>query len=748
MSHPDFENIRLNRKILAFPPPVETLFLQQGLAARAWLLRIGLIILFMLNFFLQLYNFKSFSLIPVLLMIPLPVLFFLLKNKDRWLQADGIYCLALLLSCTAIIYMMLYVPQDFVTFFALVFLVVSSFIFFKIRYITAGLSGLGIVAIYGSLLYPFSGLPDSIVFHNTFFLFFVTLISLMAGYTIEYQTRMVFLKSFFLQQIKKETQKNEDLKNNEIYRTNNSLMLEILAHTEAEAQLRESEEKYRNLVTSLPEGIFIVQERKIVFVNPGMERLTGFDSSELIGKDADLLFLKHQSSDPKIDSMPMDFFIRQDGQKIFIEKSFVEILYGLNPALLFSVRDITEKITATLEKNRLQKELEKAKKMEAFGVLAGGVAHDLNNVLAGLLSIPDLLLLDLPKNSPLIEQVKLVKDSGQKALSIVDELLTLGRGSAKIQEPVQFNSLIEDYLNSLEFLELIKNFQGVDIVKKYDSDLPFLHASKIHMQKIIMNLVSNAVEAVGKKKGTVSFETGLASFYRQRIKGYERIENGKFVRFTVMDTGHGISAVDMDHIFEPFYSKKVLGRSGTGLGLSIVWNAVHDHNGYIHVSSRNGRTFFTLYFPLPEKAEKDDINSESSSLVTLSDYSGNHEAILVVEDMPIQQKIAVNMLKRLGYGVAAVSSGEEALLYAQTHKIDLVVLDMNLSFGLNGCQTYEQLLLIDPKIKAILTSGQEMIEAVEKARSLGAGSFIKKPFSLQTLGLAIQKELKDRERNP
>ncbi|OGR11282.1 MAG: hypothetical protein A2097_03470 [Desulfobacula sp. GWF2_41_7] len=641
MSCPDFENIRLNRKTLTFQPPVEKLFLQQGMASRIWLFRIGLILFFIVYISLQFYHVKGLS-------------FFIL-------------------------------------------------------------------------------------------FFFLLFIILMVGYIIEYQARMLFLKSSLLQQLKKEAKKKEGLKNNEIFRTNNSLMLEILAHTEAEAQLRQSEEKYRNLVTSLPEGIFIVQDREIVFVNPGMERLTGWGADELIGKSADLLFLKHPARDPGIDILPMDFFIRKDGQKIFIEKSFVEILYGLNPALLFSARDITEKITATLEKNRLQKELEKAKKMEAFGILAGGVAHDLNNVLSGLSSIPDLLLMDLPKDSPLAVQVKLVKESGRKALSIVDELLTLARGSVKIRVPVQFNNLIEDYLNSLEFMELINNYPDVEIVKNYDSGLPLLTASKLHMQKIIMNLISNAVEAVGEKKGRVVLKTGLASFNHQRIKGYEIIEKGRFLRFTVMDTGHGISGEDMDHIFEPFYSKKILHRSGTGLGLSIVWNVVHDHKGYIHVSSRKGRTFFTIYFPLPDRIQKADMKVDASVLFTLSDYSGNNEAILVVEDIPLQQKITSNMLKRIGYKVEAVSSGEEAILYVRTHQIDLVVLDMNLSFGLNGYETYEQLLLIDPKIKAIITSGQEMTGHVEKVKALGAGEFIKKPFSFQTLGLAIKKELKDRE---
>ncbi len=539
----------------------------------------------------------------------------------------------------------------------------------------------------------------------------------------------------------------ENIPDDEVSRTRKSLMLELRAHAEAEAQLRESEEKYRNLVSSLPEGIFIVRGKKIVFVNPGMERLTGYDFHELLGKDTDLFFLTDHACDSDGDARPVEFVLHRDGQKVFVEKSFVKIVYDSAPALLFCVRDITEKLMATLEKNRLQKELEQSKKMEAFGILAGGVAHDLNNVLSGLSSIPDIVLMDLPKGSHLIEPVKLIKDSGRRALAIVDELLTLARGSAIVREPVQFNDLIEEYLNSLEFTGLKKNYPNVEIVKHYGSDLPLITASKIHMQKIIMNLVSNAVEALGEKPGKIVLETGPAQFHRQRIKGYEIIENGRFLRFTVMDTGYGISKEDRNHIFEPFYSKKILGRSGTGLGLSIVWNVVHDHKGYIHVGCSKGRTFFTLYFPLPDQRDMEEVKVDPIFTGTFSDYSGNHETVLVVEDLPSQQKIAANMLRRLGYTVDVVSTGEEAVSYAGSHKIDLVVLDMNLSVGLNGWETYEQLLLIDPKIKAIITSGQTMGRDIEKAKSLGAGDFIKKPYSLQDLGLAIQKELRNKGEN-
>ncbi|MCP3874334.1 MAG: response regulator [Desulfobacteraceae bacterium] len=588
----------------------------------------------------------------------------------------------------------------------------------------------------------FTEIPINHISHNAWFLLFLTIIGITAGYTIEYQSRMVFLKSALLEQIVNETKNKEDQHDKELFRINKSLGMEIRAHTEAESQLKESEEKYRNLVVSMPEGIFIVQEQKIVFLNPSMETLTGYNENQLLGSDADTLFIKDNSMSSEILEIVQDFVVKKDGNTIFIEKSFVEIVYNSKPALLFCVRDITEKINTTLDKNRLRKELEKAKKMEDFGILAGGVAHDLNNVLSGLVSTPDLLLLDLPKDSDLIEHIEMIKDSGRRASGIAEELLTLARGSTKNFEPIQFVYIIEDYLMSPEFEKLMKYYPNIEIIKEFDQNLPYINASDIHMRKIVMNIVSNAVEAAGKDKGEVVLKAGKVKFHNQRISGYEIVKNGNYIMFSVMNTGLGISKDDIDHIFEPFYSKKVLGRSGTGLGLSIVWSAVHDHNGYIHVSSIKGQTHFILYFPTIKKT---DALIKSPQIYTLSDYSGNNEKILVVDDIEPQQKIAKNILKRLGYQVKVVSSGEDAIEYAKENKIDLVVLDMIMDPGIGGRQTYEQLVLIDPEIKAIITSGFSKTNDVKKAQALGAGRYIKKPYSLEKIGLAIKNELLDRE---
>ncbi len=739
----NFDNVSLNKKFLLFPGPVEKIFMEEEAASKIPFLKNGVLLLIGLNLLLQYYNFKSVLVLPLLCLLPLIGFLFFLLNKKHINYLDTGYGLILFATSLSIIYMITLSPDKKVNFPMLAFLIISGFVFFRIRCLVASINAFLLVALYGWALFYFTQVPVDTISHNTCFLLFLTIVGITAGYTIEYQSRMVFLTSALLHQKVKETKTIENQHDRELVRINKSLEMEILAHTEAESQLKESEEKYRNLVFSLPDGIFIVQNQRIVFVNPSMETLTGYTENELIGSEAELLFAQKGSKTIQVKTMVQDTMIRKDGQSVFVEKSFVEISYNSTPALLFCVRDITEKVTAGVEKKRLKKELEKAKKMEGFGILAGGVAHDLNNVLSGLVSTPDLLLMDLPKDSELIEHVETIKESGKRASGIAEELLTLARGSAKIFEPVQFAAIIEAYLTSLEFETLMDHYPSVNINTKIDPHLSYISASEIHMRKIVMNLISNAVEAAGREKGRVAVTAGEVEFHNQKIRGYEKVKNGKYLKFSVMNTGQGISKEDIDHIFEPFYSKKVLGRSGTGLGLSIVWSAVHDHQGYIHVSSIKGQTHFTLYFPTMEDK---DVTARAPQVYTLADYSGNNEKILVVDDMESQQKIAKNILKRLGYRVTAVSSGEEAIEYAGENRIDLVVLDMIMDPGLNGFKTYEQLRLIDPEIKAIITSGYSKTEDVEKAQAMGAGKYIKKPYSLEKIGLAIKNELSDRKK--
>jgi CheY-like chemotaxis protein len=247
-----------------------------------------------------------------------------------------------------------------------------------------------------------------------------------------------------------------------------------------------------------------------------------------------------------------------------------------------------------------------------------------------------------------------------------------------------------------------------------------------------MNLVNNAAEAM--ERGHIQITTRNEKLDRP-LKGYEEAGPGEYVVLTVSDTGTGISALDLDHIFEPFYTKKALGRSGTGLGLTVVWNTVHDHGGYIDVKSSEEGTTFDLFFP------KTDEKREQEPKTSLDGLFGDGQIILVVDDIPAQRQIATLMLKRLGYTAYAVDSGEEALSYLESHEVDLVLLDMLMEPGISGLETYSKIVDIKGQQKAIIASGYSKTSDVSEAQRLGAGTFLRKPYTLANLGIALRNEL-------
>jgi two-component system cell cycle sensor histidine kinase/response regulator CckA len=219
--------------------------------------------------------------------------------------------------------------------------------------------------------------------------------------------------------------------------------------------------------------------------------------------------------------------------------------------------------------------------------------------------------------------------------------------------------------------------------------------------------------------------------------GYDDVAAGDYVILTVSDTGVGISSEDMERIFEPFYTKKVMGRSGTGLGMAVVWGTVKDHTGYIDIESTEGKgTTFTLYFP----ATREEVAKDQSP-VSIEDYRGKGESIVVVDDVEEQREIASRILKKLGYSVTSVSSGEEAVDYLTDNSADLLVLDMIMEPGIDGLETYRRITEFHPKQRAIIVSGFSETDRVKEAQRLGAGVYVKKPYLLEKIGLAVRDEL-------
>ncbi len=399
-------------------------------------------------------------------------------------------------------------------------------------------------------------------------------------------------------------------------------------------------------------------------------------------------------------------------------------------------KEIQERHRTDKEKRELEERLARSQKMEALGLLAGGVAHDLNNVLSGIVSYPDMILMDLNEGDPLRDPIATIKDSGQKAAAIVQDLLTLARRGVTNTEVLNFNdNIIYEYLRSPEHEKLKTYYPHIHIDTYLEPDLMNIKGSPVHLRKTLMNLVSNAAEAQSND-GKVAIYT-RNQYVDRPIKGYDNVQEGDYIVLKIEDSGAGIAHEDLNKIFEPFYTKKIMGRSGTGLGMAVVWGTVQDHHGYIHVESSEGKgTTIELYFPITREGVK-----KEEALVPIEDYKGSGELILVVDDVKEQREIAKHILTKLGYLVTSVSNGMDAIEYIKQNIVDMVVLDMIMDPGIDGLDTYKEIVKISSGQKAIIASGFAENERVREAQRLGAGQYIKKPYTLEKIGLAIKHEL-------
>jgi len=525
---------------------------------------------------------------------------------------------------------------------------------------------------------------------------------------------------------------------------------DITALKRTKEALRESEERYCMLFNNVKDAVYVYHPKarnlvgKIIEVNDAACQRYGYTREQFSGLTALDLAAPEEIDEvagrverlfAEEDILFETVHVAKDGRKIATEIHSHLFEFKEKPTILSIVRDVTERKLAEEEKKKLEAQLQRAQKMEVIGTLAGGVAHDLNNILSGLVSYPELLLLEIPEDSPLRNPILTIQKSGEKAAAIVQDLLTLARRGVTVTEVVKLNLIICEYVKSPEHERLISFHPGVQVRANLEADVLNILGSPAHLSKTVMNLVSNAAEAMSEG-GTISISTENRYIDRP-IRGYDSIEEGDYVILTVSDTGVGILPTDMERIFEPFYTKKVMGRSGTGLGMAVVWGTVKDHNGYIDIQSTEGKgTTFSLYFPVTRKEVAKD-----KALVSIDDYMGKGESILVVDDVKEQREIATKILKKLGYSVSTVSSGEEAVDYLKDNSADLLILDMIMDPGIDGLETYKRIIELRPGQKTLIVSGFSETKRVKKAQKLGAGAYVKKPFLLEKIGLAIRAEL-------
>jgi len=407
------------------------------------------------------------------------------------------------------------------------------------------------------------------------------------------------------------------------------------------------------------------------------------------------------------------------------------------------LREVNDKLNKEIEERRkleeeraiLHKRLIQSEKMEVLGTLAGGVAHDLNNILGAIVSYPDLLLMKLPKDSPLRKPVLAIQQSGKKAAAVVNDLLTLARSGVQTKKVLNLNDIIVALINSPELESIKKNNPLVDISLNLDENLNNIMGSDIHILKSLLNLMLNSFEAI-KNEGKILISTLNIKINKSCKLSGSLLKAGDYAVFRILDNGEGIEEEDINRIFEPFYTKKKMGRSGTGLGMAIVLNMVSNHKGELDIWSEKGvGTSIDIYLPATKKKIELVKNTKH-----ISELYGNKEEILVVDDVKLQREIATTLLEKLNYKVYSVSSGEEGLEFLKENTVDLVLLDMIMDPGIDGLTTYKKIRKMK-KQKVIVVSGFSKPEKVEEIMRLGIDSYISKPYTIETLGKAVKKVL-------
>ncbi|RJQ84731.1 MAG: PAS domain-containing sensor histidine kinase [Desulfobacteraceae bacterium] len=513
-----------------------------------------------------------------------------------------------------------------------------------------------------------------------------------------------------------------------------AIIRDISALKQVELALRESVEKYRILFDLESDALALIEIEtgNMLEVNKAFVELYGYSREEILCmKNTD--FSAEPEATRKVtrargNYVPIRYHKKRDGTVFPTEITASIFKYQGRDVHIAAIRDITERM-------RLESQLQRAQKMKSLGLLAGGVAHDLNNVLSGIVSLPDLILMKLPEDNELRKPIETMQQAGYRAAAIVGDLLTVARGVATTRKPLNLNDQVNDYLKSPEFIKLRQYNPFVDIQTHFDPSVFNINGSVVHVRKVIMNLVANAAEAI-EGSGTITISTANR-YLDEPLRGYEEVKRDEYVVLSVSDNGSGIAPDELERVFEPFFTKKSMGRSGTGLGLAVVWNVMQDHNGYIDIKSGPDGTTFDLYFPIT----RDEVSCDTQC-ASIQECKGNGETILVVDDVASQREISCQLLNSLGYKTTSAASGEEAVNYLQHHAVDLLVLDMIMAPGINGRETYERILKIHPHQKAVLVSGFTETDEVKEVQKLGAGQFVAKPFKLERIGMAIKEELK------
>jgi PAS domain S-box-containing protein len=497
---------------------------------------------------------------------------------------------------------------------------------------------------------------------------------------------------------------------------------------------KHAEALYRTLADSSQAGVFIIQDRKLKFVNPHVLEYSGYSEEELIGKDS-LSFVHPQDRallrENAIEMLkgrrtnPYEYrIIDRKGNIKRIMERVRSITYEGKQAVLGNSMDITEQY-------QMERLLRQAQKMESIGTLAGGIAHDFNNILSAILGYTDMALSDRSIDENLRHYLEQVYKAGERARDLVKQILTFSRQQEQERKPVLLAPIIK------EGIKMLRSSlpATIKIIQKIQDTSLMVLADPTQIHQVVMNLCTNASHAMRERGGVLDIQMFRESFTSTRTPRPFNLAAGDYAILTFNDTGHGIDAAIMDRIFDPFFTTKGPGE-GTGLGLSVVYGIVKDLGGAIDISSEADRgTTVTVCFPLIEMEES--IQEPTPGIIP-----GGSERILFIDDEAALVELGSRMLTSLGYQVTSRTSSIDALqaFGANPNDFDLVITDMTMP-NMRGDDLARELLKIKPNIPIILCSGFSEMISEDKAKNLGIRKFIMKPISKKELAQIVRDVL-------
>ena len=525
-----------------------------------------------------------------------------------------------------------------------------------------------------------------------------------------------------------------------------ALSRELRERTKAEKLLRESEERFRSISANALDGIIMIDPTgKVSFWNRAAEEIFGYSSREALGQDLHVLLAPHRYHSTYHEAF--DNFVRtgqgdalgktleltalrKDGSEFPIELSVSAMNLQGNRHAVGLVRDITDRKRGEEEKKKLETQLRQSQKMQAIGTLAGGLAHDFNNILTAVIGYGELAIYTKEDRVEFTENVQKILHAAGRAQRLVTKLLTFSRKAEVDFKPLDLDRHIH------HALDILKGTipKMITIETDFSDQSKTINADAGQIEQVMLNLGINAADAM-PEGGRLRYETEVVDFGPDYGPKPPELASGPHAVLRVLDNGKGMDQATIDHIFEPFFTTKEIGR-GTGLGLSIVFGIVKAHQGHISCYSHPDQgTLFTVYFPLHIQGEA---GSEDRLDTEMGDYRGK-ECILVVDDEEAIRDMTRQLLSENGYNPMYATNGEEALAIYRDHggDIALVVLDLGMP-GMGGFACLKELLALDPEVKVLVASGYSHQESVGNILSQGASDFIAKPYNTRKFLRAIR----------